>query len=67
MKNEYNYKGFTIRRTETTLAQNNKPLFEIYGGGLFREYLKEAGKRPWITSVKQAKEFITDYIEYQLI
>ena len=61
LKNTYTYKGFTIKRTETTCYTFKfafgKPCcytaktYEIEG-------LKSAGTRPFITSIREAKEFI---------
>ena len=66
MKNIYKYKGFVIERTDCRLAKNNRCLFEIRcNNSIFENYIKEAEKRPFITSLKDAKEFVTDKIEYE--
>ena len=62
MKNETRtYKGFTIRKTETRtnvikmvfgrLSNTYQHLYDIEG-------LKSAGTLPFITSIREAKEFI---------
>ena len=61
---EYKYRGYTFRRTSTTTEvtigagtlhprQEIRYLYEIYG-------LKECGKRPFLTSVNECREYIRD-------
>ena len=63
---EYKYKGYTFWKVHTTTevilkAPNGNPytairnLYEIDG-------LKEAGKRPFLTSVAQCKEYINETV-----
>lgn len=62
---EYRYKGYTFRATSTMTTiyvsdghggHNSRivPLYEI-------DDLKERGKRPFLTSINQCKEYINDY------
>lgn len=61
---EYTYRGYTFRptRTNTEVIRNAgadhpytviRPVYEIDG-------LKEAGKRPFLTSAEQCREYIRD-------
>ena len=55
------YKGFTIRQTETTCNIIKMVFGEPYGttANIYEiEGLKSAGTRPFITSIREAKEFI---------
>lgn len=50
---EYTYKGYTFRATDTLHASTLRPLYEI-------DDLKERGVRPFLTSVKDCKEYINE-------
>ena len=55
------YKGFTIRQTETTCNIIKTVFGEPYGttAKIYEiEGLKSAGTLPFITSIREAKEFI---------
>ena len=55
------YKGFTIRQTETTCNIIKMVFGEPYGAiaKIYEiEGLKSAGSLPFITSIREAKEFI---------
>lgn len=62
--NEYKYRGFTIRRTTTTTTTRIKNAHGYYAERLAYLYeidgLKEAGKRPFLTSAEQCREYIRD-------
>lgn len=47
----YRYKGYSFRATTIVLADTYQPLYEIDG-------LKEVGKRPFLTSIAECKEYI---------
>lgn len=51
---EYKYRGYTFRITSTILANTGRNLYEIDG-------LKERGKRPFLTTIEQCKEYIRHY------
>lgn len=51
---EVEYKGYTILRSPVTTDSDGNPLYEIIG-------LKELGRRPLITTVRSAKEYIDDH------
>lgn len=56
---DYRYKGYTFRATNTmTSGRGNsfKCLYEIDG-------LKPRGKRPFLTTIDQCKDYINDYLE----
>ena len=50
---EYRYKGYTFRRTCIICGNNGQNLYEI-------EDLKSVGKQPFLTSIRECKEYI-DY------
>ena len=54
------YKNHNIVKTDTTTAVNNKVkyIYRIEG-----DYGKRESSRPYITSIKEAKEYINDKIE----
>lgn len=56
MKN-YTYKGFKFHATENTCANNMRTLYEI-------DELKEAGQRPFLTSISETRAFIREATEY---
>ena len=62
--NEYKYNGYTFRRTTTTTTTRIKNARGYYVERLSYLYeidgLKEAGKRPFLTSVEQCREYIRD-------
>lgn len=47
----YRYRGYAFRATTIICANNGKPLYEIDG-------LKCCGSRPFLTSVRECREFI---------
>lgn len=51
MKREYKYMGYTFRQTDITHGETGRFLYEIDG-------LKSAGKRPFLTSIEQVKQYI---------
>ena len=65
--NEYKYHGFTIRRTTTTTTTRVKNARGYYSERLAYLYeidgLKEAGRRPFLTSAEQCREYIRDNAE----
>jgi hypothetical protein len=52
----YNYKGYKFRQTDVLCTNNNRYLYEIVG-------LKEAGKYPFLTTIKECKEYIEMEVE----
>jgi hypothetical protein len=52
------YKGHEIIKSNTQLANNGLYLYAIDG-----RFSKEAGHRPFLPSIKAAKEWISDQIE----
>lgn len=48
---EYKFRGYTFHATELTHAGTGRPLYEV-------DEVKEAGTRPFLTSVQQTREFI---------
>ena len=48
------YKGFTIRKTEATTQRPQSKIAKLYE----IEGLKSAGSLPFITSIREAREFI---------
>ena len=62
--NEYKYHGYTFRRTTTTTTTRTKNARGYYVERLAYLYeidgLKEAGKRPFLTSAEQCREYIRD-------
>lgn len=53
---EYKYKGFTFRATLTLHANSMRPLYEI-------DDLKERGMPPFLTSIVECKDFISQYVD----
>lgn len=53
---DYTYKGFKFRVTNNVCANNMRALYEIDG-------LKEAGCRPFLTSISETKDFIREAVE----
>ncbi len=51
---EYKYRGYTFRVTSTIHGNTGRNLYEIDG-------LKERGKRPFLTTIEQCKEYIRRY------
>lgn len=51
------YKGHAIIRTETRKADSLRPLYRIEG-----RYNKQAGERPFLTSQREAKDWIDEQI-----
>ena len=47
----YSYRGYKFRMTNTLCANNGRYLYEIDG-------LKERGKRPFITTIRECRDFI---------
>lgn len=69
--NTTNYKGFTIRKTDTTTT-----IKRLVPGTDYRFYdaivnlyeiedLKAVGRTPFICSIRAAKDYINDYLESQ--
>lgn len=56
MTKEYSYKGYTFRQTDITYSETGRFLYEI-------DELKPVGKRPFLTSIKQVKQFISDTVK----
>lgn len=54
----YKYKGYEFYATDVLNAKSLRPLYEIID-------LKEYGKRPFLTSIKDCKEYISREIEYK--
>lgn len=52
----YKYKGYEFYATNVICANNMRPLYEIV-------CLKEYGKRPFLTSVRQCKDYISKRLE----
>lgn len=48
---EYKYLGYTFRATSTIHANTGRNLYEI-------DDLKERGKRPFLTTIEECKEYI---------
>lgn len=61
---EYKYHGYTFRRTTTTMTTRVKNARGYYVERLAYLYgidgLKEAGRRPLLTSAEQCREYIRD-------
>lgn len=53
---EYNYMGYAFRRTATVHANSGRYLYEI-------DDLKERGKRPFLTTIEQCREYIRQHVE----
>ena len=51
----YTYKGHRFHMTDIICGNNGRNLYEIEG-------LKEAGHRPFLTSIKACREFIDAYL-----
>lgn len=51
---EYKYKGYAFRMTNTVCGKNMRNLYEIDG-------LKDKGQRPFLTTIKQCKEYIQNH------
>lgn len=51
---EYKYRGYTFRVTSTIHGNTGRNLYEIDG-------LKERGKRPFLTTIEQCKDYIRHY------
>ena len=64
---EYKYNGDTFRRTTTTTTTRIKNARGYYSERLAYLYeidgLKEAGRRPFLTSAEQCREYIRDNAE----
>ena len=54
MKN-YRFMGYDFRATESIHANTGRPLYEI-------DDLKPAGTRPFLTSIKDVREFIREAV-----
>ena len=61
---EYRFHGYTFRRTTTTTTTRVKNARGYYSERLAYLYeidgLKEAGRRPLLTSAEQCREYIID-------
>ena len=64
---ESKYNGYTFRRTTTTTTTRIKNARGYYSERLAYLYeidgLKEAGRRPFLTSAEQCREYIRDNAE----
>ena len=58
----YQYKNHVIVRTSQRNADNGRELYRIVG-----HFKKEEGRKPFITSLKQAKAWITDRVEAEFL
>ena len=56
MEKEYRYKGYTFRVTDNVCLNDNRRLYEI-------DNMKPAAMRPFLTSINECREFISDAVE----
>lgn len=64
---DYKYKGFTFRPTSTMTEVNVLNCFRCYVTKIVPVYeidgMKDACKRPFLTSIAECKEYISSHIE----
>lgn len=58
----YQYKNHVIVRTELRRSPTGRNLYKIVG-----HFAKDAGSKPFITSLKQAKDWITSRVEAEFV
>ena len=56
MSKEYRFLRYTFRITDNVCLNNNRNLYEI-------DDLKDAGTRPFLTSISDVKDFIKDAVD----